>query len=849
MASSLRWFRRHSKLLMVFFGVGLMAVFGLGSVVSMINPGDLTAGREDPVIAKWKGGDITRNDLRSLQTRHFQTMRFLDGLRFAAAKQKGDEFQSLAIPISRVAQGGNFNQDDVDVRLLYKILMNELAKEEGIVVNEDMVDEYLGQIRGYVPMSANDMAAINREVNQGQAAMESIRRHLQFELAAQQMDRLVAVTIEGSHPRIPRIPNPLDAIELYTKSNRRIECQVLPVEVNTDVVSESPSESEIRKIFDEGKYSYPQVDREKPGFKIGKKVRIQYFVANRDNFLQNEINKLTDAEVQAEYERLVAEEDSLVMELVPVENEPEINDPNEAGTDDAAPSQPENNDDDAAPKPSDDAAKSEDDSAPEIKAPSTTEEGESTGPETTEKSEDGGEGEQGAEENNEGGDGLAVSVANRSPQYVSTSIRQESEEESKAESTQEAAQEKEEEEGGAQEKEDPESEEAKPAEKPQDPPAEAKDEQESSTPAAGDEENQDAEKADPLPGSLEDMQKAAPQQQDPVLPGLADEPAEPKRRPKALADCAQAIKESLKRADTTAAIKNALDRADAEIGTYRMRHIRWKNNDKAKPEDEPTPIDFAAIADKYLLEFNETELLEITELIEEEIGKVRVLRQVMGQDGRPQSYFPSIAELTFGQFQDINLFDPARETDLTSTYSYWLAEKTDARVPELKEAKGDVIRFWKQNRAFEAAMNEAQEIADKINNSTDNQTLAALYPAKAVSTGEFSWFNTVGGQPRISSPVGTLDVGEVFMNAAFSLGQYEAAAAPNATRENVYVIQLMSAKATIAETGQDYLENRYFKFKTIPSDVRNISMYYTQDLYNDWQKEFFDRMDLELVGQ
>ena len=63
MANPLRWFRRHQKLMMVFFGVGLMAVFGLGSVFTMINPGKMSVERDNPVIATWKGGKITRNDL------------------------------------------------------------------------------------------------------------------------------------------------------------------------------------------------------------------------------------------------------------------------------------------------------------------------------------------------------------------------------------------------------------------------------------------------------------------------------------------------------------------------------------------------------------------------------------------------------------------------------------------------------------------------------------------------------------------------------------------------------------------------------------------------------------------
>ena len=61
MANSLRWFRKNAKVLMVVFGVGAMFIFGLGGIVSMVNPGDfvrLEGDETDNVIARWKGGRI-----------------------------------------------------------------------------------------------------------------------------------------------------------------------------------------------------------------------------------------------------------------------------------------------------------------------------------------------------------------------------------------------------------------------------------------------------------------------------------------------------------------------------------------------------------------------------------------------------------------------------------------------------------------------------------------------------------------------------------------------------------------------------------------------------------------------
>ena len=94
----------------------------------------------------------------------------------------------------------------------------------------------------------------------------------------------------------------------------------------------------------------------------------------------------------------------------------------------------------------------------------------------------------------------------------------------------------------------------------------------------------------------------------------------------------------MKRLDATNAMKDALDRAENEIGAFRNRFTRWKfNDDEATRGEEPIPPDFNGIASKYNLEFSETGLVDINELMQEEIGKVQVFRQVMGRDGRLRS--------------------------------------------------------------------------------------------------------------------------------------------------------------------------------------------------------------------
>ena len=72
MASPLRWFRKYSYFFIVVFGVLLMAIFGLGSVVTGLNPGDLarSSTRENKVVAEWAGGELKESDVFNLRQKH-----------------------------------------------------------------------------------------------------------------------------------------------------------------------------------------------------------------------------------------------------------------------------------------------------------------------------------------------------------------------------------------------------------------------------------------------------------------------------------------------------------------------------------------------------------------------------------------------------------------------------------------------------------------------------------------------------------------------------------------------------------------------------------------------------------
>ena len=65
--------------------------------------------------------------------------------------------------------------------------------------------------------------------------------------------------------------------------------------------SVSRTEKELKEFFDECKTRYPIPDSPEPGFRLPKRIAVQYFRANVDKFV--DLKSVTDAEIKEEYDR------------------------------------------------------------------------------------------------------------------------------------------------------------------------------------------------------------------------------------------------------------------------------------------------------------------------------------------------------------------------------------------------------------------------------------------------------------------------------------------------------------------------------------------------------------------
>ncbi len=807
MANPLRWFRRHAKILMVVLGSAAMAIFGLGPVFDAMSKPAVNNQREVEVIAKWNGGDITRTDLDALQIRHFQTQRFLRELDQEAVAKKGDQFQRLVAPIPPIREGERFQQSLVDEQLIDRFILAKKAEEEGIVVSDGVIDDYLALASGNAGFSQNDLIRINKAANQGGCSIENIRRHLRIELLAQQMRMY---TLAG----LPMIPNPVEAMELHGRVTERVECQILPVSVEQYVnkIDEQPSDAELKKLYDEGKYDFPDPTGVKPGFKLRDKVKVQYLVAEFETFMQNEVNKLTDEEVQKKYDELVAEKSDLVMEAIVDDEEDTIQ------IEDPPPVLPGDSDMDA------------DSDSDAVEPPPAAGDDQPEAPES--------ESDEELDESGSGED-QSLNVVGSSQRYVSLPRQDDSADETEDSDPEGIDDGQSEDSPPADDSEDDEQDES--AQEEADSAAEPMQEDSS-------DENIEAFEADDSV-EVESAKKTVDKAQAKLGPMMVpDEKKEIKKRVLPLKDVVDRVKRNMVTEKAQLAMEEAIKKANVVVSTHHTLRMKWEYTRESERGPAPEPLDFRTIADKYNLVAQETQMVDESDFGKEPLGRIAVPVVVTLPNGQQQRQVRSVAEMLFNRFDDIKLYDPQTAVDYmtSNTYLYWLNEKEDAKTPEFEVARPAVEKFWKSKKAFEMALAEAKKIADETNR--DGKSLAELYPERVSETGEFTWFNNFG-RAGLGNPVGVSQPGEDFMKTTFSLEKSRAAAAPNGTKDTVYVIQMLSDRTSMEEIGGDYLDNHFFKFKRISPDVQNVARWYGQELNYEWNQELADAMGLKFIGR
>ena len=127
-----------------------------------------------------------------------------------------------------------------------------------------------------------------------------------------------------------------------------------------------------------------------------------------------------------------------------------------------------------------------------------------------------------------------------------------------------------------------------------------------------------------------------PVQEDPTesTPAVADGSDDPsiddgpkiEREPKPLKDVAEDIKRRMVMQDARTGRDKAVDSAEREIRKFQMLYDRWENDLEGNKDEteEPARPNYQEVADKYGIQFAETDWVDQTTIGDEQIGQVVV---------------------------------------------------------------------------------------------------------------------------------------------------------------------------------------------------------------------------------
>ncbi len=765
MASPFRYFRKHTKVFLAVAAVLAIFIFVVGDAISRGGSSDNDGGGTQ-VVATWNGGKLNVAQLSSLMAQRRLTDEFLKAV---FGQGGGSSIYDLPTSIPPLLLGQQ-QLDQLETEVIGLEVMSDLAEQAGMSVSDTLINHYIQEM-GLRKVSGEEVAQILANIGRGQQqANEAIVFNTLRRMLLQYFYR-------RSYGDASLVVLPQQRWEDWRKVNERIsiEAAVLPVEKFIPEVP-APNENQLLAFYNEhkdveaGRFQN-ETGRElplaEPGFAEPRRFRMQYLLGSLAQRTDQMMDKVTEEEIKDYYERNKRSEFTKMG--LPGEDtfgERAGEGAESSETEDAASTEQEPTANGGAEAPADGAAQ----------PPTETSAGNSEQPGAPETPPANAEAPPRAPAPSSAEDGSDESSSNvEIPSPFRLVGFQDAAVEAAGDSSDEA---------GEQNAEAPASEVADSNEAPvdaatTDSPAPATAEESGSPTDAAATAEAASTPAGPAPetGAAIDPAASLPADDD-----VEFEPLEKVRDEIRRQLATEKASEELQRVMAEAAAQ-----LQAEYNRYGTQVAAAKEKDKPVPAPPAKLADLKWLADKYGLTYEKTAPLTVRELFDTAVGKaVDAASQRMN--------------VTQAAYQSLQLFEPLLATELEGDwYLVMKTEDTPRRIPEFKEIRDPVAQAWKRAEAAKLAEKKAQELAAEVTKSgaAFDQFFSAERGYEVVKpTAFFSWRSYPVGQvgagvpPSLSEVPELKNVGEDFMEAAFSLEGKEAAALLNSDHSAAYVIRL-----------------------------------------------------------
>jgi len=348
MSNPLSMFRKHQYIFLVVFGVMLMVAFiVLPPLDDYLRTSRGPGGSGDTVVVRWRGGQLRESEVQRLRDMHRMAVSYLYAVVGETQRREGTPRGVNQDRFGQVVDPG-IPSNMSDEHLVHTHLLASKGEAMGMVVSDEAIAEFLEQLSDET-IQAQEMSGIFKEALGGTYSIQQLLNQLRIELMAQRVRSMAEAGLYvAPYGTVP----PVQAWDYFKRLNRRakIEAVALDVKDYVDQVA-SPTEAQLKTLYDEGKNRFSYLQSPEPGFHVRRKAAFQFVRVDFNKFLEEEKEKITitDEAIEKHYEENKAVRYK-VLDLpdAPDDSDAPATEGEKPADSDGAPAPPK---DDAAPQP------------------------------------------------------------------------------------------------------------------------------------------------------------------------------------------------------------------------------------------------------------------------------------------------------------------------------------------------------------------------------------------------------------------------------------------------------------------------------------------------------------------
>ena len=304
----LELFRRNQKVMMT--GLILLAMFAFVVIPSLGGWLGNGPANSDPVIAEFDQTQLHASQVELFTQNHHRAVQFLSALYQETVNRGG----APNIPGASMGQLGISSQPSIGNSINTMRYASE-AEKLGFELDEARVDDWL-QMFCDSKLTQSQLESMLRQQTNNAMGRLQLYKVLRAELLSNMYQQVAYSGVVSSGRGFPMpLASPVDQWSNFKQLSQSATINAVPFEVEDFLskVTTEPSEADIEKVYEEGKERYPSTFSPQPGFRRRTSAEISYVVADLDTYVDKRVAKLTEEEIRARYDEMVAERNPLVL--------------------------------------------------------------------------------------------------------------------------------------------------------------------------------------------------------------------------------------------------------------------------------------------------------------------------------------------------------------------------------------------------------------------------------------------------------------------------------------------------------------------------------------------------------